>query len=71
MIARWVLHVEAHWGYRPHISIRRAPRSGDVVMNGGERCVLERCQHCGEGFLARQVNPTRSPWTPPTNTKDA
>ena len=57
MIARWVLHVEWHWGYRLRVSFRRAPRSGDRVMNGGVPCVLERCYHCGEGFLARELEP--------------
>lgn len=51
MIRRWILHVEAHRGYRPRISLRRAPRAGDRVVDGGEPGILVRCQECGEGFL--------------------
>ncbi len=51
MIERWILHVEFHWGYRPRVSLRRAPRSGDRVVDGGVPGTLERCALCGEGFL--------------------
>ncbi len=51
MIKRWILHIEFHWGYRPRISLRRAPRSGDRVTDGGVPGTLERCALCGEGFL--------------------
>ena len=56
MIARWVLHVEKHHGYRPIVRLRRAPRDGDIVWNGGVRSVLERCGECGDGFLARELD---------------
>jgi hypothetical protein len=48
MILRWVLHVEAHWGYRPIIKFRRAPRTGDVTPWG----VLVLCPTCQDGHLA-------------------
>lgn len=48
MILRWVIHVEAHWGYRPIITIRRAPRTGDVTPWG----VLVLCPTCQAGHLA-------------------
>ena len=51
MIVRYLLHVEAHWGYLPRVSVHRAPRSGDRVVNGGDPGTLVRCKHCGEGFL--------------------
>jgi hypothetical protein len=51
VIVRYILHIEAHWGYRPRISLRRAPRSGDRVTDGGVPGTLRRCALCGEGFL--------------------
>ena len=49
MIARYVLHLEFHWGYVPRISLRRAPRPGDLTPWG----VLVYCEECsGDGFLA-------------------
>lgn len=53
MLARYVLHLEWTRGYRPHVSLRRAPRHGDRVTDGGRTGTLERCQPCGEGFLFR------------------
>ncbi len=51
MILRYILHVEFHWGYRPRINLRRAPRSGDRVTDGGIPGTLRRCALCGDGFL--------------------
>lgn len=52
MIIRWIVHFECHWGYRPRFSIRRAPRAGDWVENGGERGELIGCPECSsDGFL--------------------
>lgn len=54
MIKRYILHIEFHWGYRPHISLRRAPRHGDRVVDGGEMGTLEACDKCSTvGFLHR------------------
>lgn len=56
MIARFVLHLEWHRGYRPRISLRRAPRVGDVVWEGMQPSVLEPCRECSTvGFLAREL----------------
>jgi hypothetical protein len=56
VIARWVLHLELHPGRWPRVSLRRGPRSGDIVWNGDVLSVLERCEQCGDGFLARKVD---------------
>lgn len=54
MISRWIVHFECHWGYRPRFSIRRAPRVGDRVVDGGEAGVLVACRDCsGVGFFNR------------------
>ena len=53
MISRWILHVEAHWGYRPIVNIRRAPRTGDVTPWG----VLVLCQTCQDGHLTHDPRP--------------
>ncbi len=70
MILRYILHIEANWGYRPRINLRRAPRSGDRVVDGGVPGTLRRCWECGEGFLhdpdrgGQQLHPTAT-LTPP------
>ncbi len=51
MIARWVLHVEVRRGYRPRVSLRRAPQPGDRVVDGGVPGVLVRGRMCGDGLL--------------------
>lgn len=51
MIKRYILHIEFHWGYCPRISIKRAPRHGDRVVDGGVLGTLQRCPTCQEGFL--------------------
>jgi hypothetical protein len=52
MINRYVIHIGAHRGYWPRLSIRRAPRHGDRVIDGGEPGTLVRCRDCdGTGFL--------------------
>lgn len=51
MIARFVLHLEAHRGYWPRVSFRRLPRAGDRVADGGEPGILVRCRQCGDGLL--------------------
>jgi hypothetical protein len=54
VIARYVLHVELHRGYRPRISFRRAPRPGDRVIDGGVPGTLEGCSACScTGLLHR------------------
>lgn len=50
-IVRLELHAEWHPGYRPRLSIRRAPRPGDEVVDGGVVGVLVRCGECGDGLL--------------------
>jgi hypothetical protein len=60
MIARWVIHLEAHRGYRPRLSIRRFPRPGDRVVDGGLTGTLVRCRECGDGLL-HQVDPGQQP----------
>jgi hypothetical protein len=53
-IKRYILHVEWHPGYRPHISIRKMPRPGQRVVDGGVSGVLESCSNCsGDGMLLR------------------
>jgi hypothetical protein len=60
MIHRRILHLEAHWGYWPRISLHRCYRVGDVAPDG----VLEACPTCGTvGFLARRTTPPQ-PATP-------
>jgi hypothetical protein len=52
VIARFVLHLEAHRGYWPRVSFRRAPRPGDRVVDGGEPGILVACRECsGQGLL--------------------
>lgn len=52
MIKRYILHIEFHWGYRPRISIKRVPRPGEVVVDGGEVGTLVICPECsGQGLL--------------------
>jgi len=53
VILRYVLHIEAHRGYRPRVSFRRAPRPGDITPWG----VLELCPQCQDGHLARDTGP--------------
>lgn len=49
MIKQWIVHVEAHWGYRPRFSVRRKNRAGEVTPWG----VLVTCPECdGDGHLA-------------------
>lgn len=57
MIFRRLLHIEWHRGRRPRLSLRRLPQAGDVVWNGDVLCVLDRCDPCGEGFMARELSP--------------
>jgi hypothetical protein len=57
MIARFIVHIEVHRGYRPRLSIRRAPRPGDRTVDGGMPGVLIACRECdGEGLLHRPDN---------------
>jgi hypothetical protein len=57
-IRRYVVHAEWHPGYRPRLSIRRAPRAGDRVMNGDEPSTLVPCRDCGTvGFFADPIEP--------------
>lgn len=59
MIRRYILHLEWNRGYRPRVSLRRAPRGGDRVMDGGEPGQLMCCHECGStGFMFR---PDRQP----------
>lgn len=52
MIKRYILHIEFHWGYWPRISIKRVPRPGDWVFDGGEWGQLVICRECsGDGLL--------------------
>lgn len=51
MIKRWTIHFEYHWGYWPRFSIRRNPRHGDRVVDGGVPGTLKRCPTCQDGFL--------------------
>lgn len=52
MLKRFVLHLEWHRGYRPHVSLRRMPQAGDRVMNGGQLGTLLTCHTCsGTGTL--------------------
>lgn len=49
MIHRYILHLEAHRRFWPRVSLRRAPRVGDVTPDG----VLIGCPTCStSGFLA-------------------
>lgn len=57
MIKRWILHIEFHWGYRPRISIKRVPRPGDWVFDGGEWGQLIACRECGGDGLLHLVKP--------------
>lgn len=58
MIARYLLHLEAHRGHRPRLSLRRAPRPGDRVVDGGIPGTLAACEPCsGEGFLVEPGRP--------------
>lgn len=51
-IRRWHVHAEWHAGYRPRFWIRRAPRPGDTVTDGGEQGRLVGCYECSTvGFL--------------------
>jgi hypothetical protein len=65
MIARYVLHIEAHRGYRPRLSLRRAPQPGDRVTDGGIPGTLVRCPQCGEGMLHAPDSGWLSPLRPP------
>lgn len=47
MIKRWVVHVELHRGYRPHFSIRRLPRVGTRMIDGGIHGTVVPCRECG------------------------
>ena len=59
MIARWIVHVEIHRGYRPRLSVRRAPCHGDRVVDGGVAGILVACRVCsGVGFLHRADEPS-------------
>jgi hypothetical protein len=52
MTKRYILHIEWHKGYKPRFSIRRVPRHGDKVFDGGEKGTLIACQTCSTtGFL--------------------
>lgn len=52
MIRRYVLHLEFHLGYRPRVSLRRAPRPGDEVVEMGVTGVLVPCTTCStQGLL--------------------
>lgn len=57
MIKRWILHFEFHWGYWPRISIKRVPRPGDWVFDGGEWGQLVACRECGGDGLLHLVTP--------------
>lgn len=58
MIARYVLHLEAHRGRLPRVSLRRAPRHGDRVVDGGIPGTLVACEPCSaEGFLVEPGRP--------------
>ena len=60
VIRRYILHIEAHQGrYRPIVSLRRAPRSGDVTPWG----VLVLCPVCQDGHLALDPSPPRATTT--------
>jgi hypothetical protein len=49
---RLIVHAEWRRGYRPHFSIRRAPRHGDRTRNGDEHGSLLMCHTCsGVGYL--------------------
>ena len=61
MIKRYILHLEFHWGYRPRISFRRAPRHGDRVMDGGEMGTLIACQACSGVGLLHQADVIKLP----------
>jgi hypothetical protein len=62
MIHRRILHLEAHWGYWPRISLHRCYRVGDVTPDG----VLEACPTCSTvGFLSRSTTPRE-----PTRARD-
>jgi hypothetical protein len=57
VILRYLLHLEWHCGYRPTVKMRRAPREGDRVVDGGEPGTLVRCRGCGAGFLHQMDRP--------------
>lgn len=52
MLRIYILHLEWHRGYRPHVSLKRKPRAGDRVSNGGQMGTLLTCHTCsGTGTL--------------------
>lgn len=52
MLKIYILHLEWNKGYRPHVSLRRKPKAGDRVLNGGEPGTLLTCDTCsGTGTL--------------------
>jgi hypothetical protein len=52
MIRRYILHIELHKGYKPCVSIKRAPYHGQRVKNGNFPGTLKACPTCsGEGYL--------------------
>jgi hypothetical protein len=59
-----IVHIEFHWGYRPRLSVRWAPRAGDREHGG----VLVRCRACsGDGLLLQDnkafvPHPRWGPW---------
>jgi hypothetical protein len=58
MIRQYVVHIEWHRGYRPRLSIRRRPRHGDRVVDGGEPGTLIACRECGgDGMLHLRDRP--------------
>lgn len=62
MIRRYVLHIEAHIGYRPRISFKRMPRTGDQTPDG----CLVLCPMCQSGYLAvSDIDPR--PYPKPTD----
>jgi hypothetical protein len=65
VIVRYVIHLEANRGYWPRLSLRRMPRHGDRVTDGGQMGTLIRCPECGDGFLHR-ADPTPPPAVLPT-----
>lgn len=57
-IWRWTVHAEWHPDHRPRFSIRRAPRHGQRVTDGGEEGALIACRECsGDGYLFIPRNP--------------
>jgi hypothetical protein len=53
VIARFEIRVEMHRGYRPRLTLRRIPKAGDRVTDGGVMGTLETCPECGDGLLHR------------------